>query len=64
MAYPHGDVDAMALDAARRSGCTCAVTTEQRWVRPGDDVMLLPRLTVTDEPGTDLCRRLEAARIG
>ena len=61
-AYPHGDHDATAIDVARRSGCMCAVTTDQRWVRPTDDPMALPRLTVVDEGGAAMWRRLESVR--
>jgi peptidoglycan/xylan/chitin deacetylase (PgdA/CDA1 family) len=62
LAYPHGDVDDAAVDVARRSGCTCAVTTDRRWVRATDDPMLLPRLTVVDQAGDDLWRRLQEDR--
>jgi hypothetical protein len=40
----------------------CAVTTDQRWVRPTDDHMALPRLTVVDEGGAAMWRRLESVR--
>ena len=42
-AFPYGDYDVTALEAARRTYAT-AVTTELRAVEPTDDALRLPRL--------------------
>ncbi|MET0459250.1 MAG: polysaccharide deacetylase family protein [Ilumatobacteraceae bacterium] len=62
LAYPHGDATPTIAALAASAGFTCAVTTDHRWVDPGDDPMLLPRLTVADVPGPTLRLRLESAR--
>ena len=62
LAYPHGDASPQVAALAASAGFTCAVTTDHRWVAFGDDRMLLPRLTVTNVPGSELQMQLEAAR--
>jgi peptidoglycan/xylan/chitin deacetylase (PgdA/CDA1 family) len=62
VAYPHGDVDASIAALTRSLGFSCAVTTDHRWVRPRDDRMLLPRLTVTNQTGDRMYAQLHPPR--
>jgi peptidoglycan/xylan/chitin deacetylase (PgdA/CDA1 family) len=60
-AYPYGraeDVTDVALAALRRQECSCAVTTIEGMVRPGDDVLRLKRYSVTGNHTADALEAL------
>ncbi len=54
LCYPYGDVDDAVADCARELGFTMAVTTQTGRVRPQDDPMRLPRLSVYHVPPLSL----------
>jgi len=59
--YPFGrarDVGADAARAVAHAGYRAACTTMQEPVRVGQSVYRLPRLTVANEPGAELVRRV------
>ena len=44
--YPYGNCDRRVADAVRQAGFTTGVTTHRARATPGDDLHLLPRVTV------------------
>jgi peptidoglycan/xylan/chitin deacetylase (PgdA/CDA1 family) len=57
-AYPYGDFDATTARLAREAGFDRAVTVNDGVVRPKTSPWQLPRIGVTDVPGTQLRRRI------
>ena len=57
-AYPFGDYDPSIIELVRDTGYEAACTTDETGVRPGGDVMALPRLQVMDWSADQLARRL------
>ena len=54
LCYPYGSHNSAVVDAAREIGYTLAVTTEFGRVRPGDDPLRLPRISVYHVPPLSL----------
>jgi peptidoglycan/xylan/chitin deacetylase (PgdA/CDA1 family) len=57
LSWPFGIYDDDLIAAARKAGYIAAVTIERRQVRPGDNLMALPRFIVTDR---DVGKRFES----
>ena len=49
--YPYGGVDERVVEAVRKAGYRTACTTVKKAVRPGADLLRLPRLTVGKRMG-------------